>query len=418
MDGEVSESRSVFRTAAGLWLGYLACLALVDAFIYAGRLVDSVLWYYLANGLPALLFLGLSFSKWPRAWAGTIALTMVLIITAAPIVVNYLFDIRLPPAPLSNVEGMMLRQLPVLFLGLVLVAWHYNMASIVLYSAGTTLLEMVAVSRLRLPQDYPVLTFGFIILIRAVCLVVVGIYINRLITRLRLQQESLKSANAQLTHYASTLESLTVSRERNRMSRELHDTVVHALSGLSVQLETAKAYSKVNPETSRNLLDRCLEATRAGLQETRRAIRALRASPLDDLGLSRAIHSLAETAAQRAGLIMDVSLPEDDPILSPDVEQCIYRVAQEAIENVVRHACAQHLSLKLYPSNGGITELLVRDDGIGFEANKAQSGTHFGMDGMRERAELAGGKLDITSKPGGGTTVRLSIRTDNQVRQQ
>lgn len=414
----MSESRSVFRTAAGLWLGYLACLALVDTFIYADRLVDSVLWYYIANGIPALIFLGLSFWRWPEGWSGAIPLVMVLIITAAPIVVNYLFDIRLPPAPLSNVEGMMLRQLPVLFLGLVLVAWHYNLASIVLYSAGTTLLEMVAVSRLRLPADFPVLTFGFIILIRAVCLVVVGIFINRLIRRLRLQQASLKSANDQLTHYASTLESLTVSRERNRMSRELHDTVVHALSGLSVQLETAKAYSEVNPETAKKLLDRCLEATRAGLQETRRAIRALRASPLDDLGLSRAIHSLAEAAAQRAGLTLDISLPEDDPILSPDVEQCIYRVAQEAIENVVRHACAGHMSVKLYTSSDGITELQVRDDGIGFEANKLQSSTHFGIAGMRERAELAGGKLEITSKPGAGTTVRLSIRTDDQVRQQ
>src|SRR5439155_24600069 len=122
-------------------------------------------------------------------------------------------------------------------------------------------------------------------------------------------------------HHAGTLESLAVSRERNRMARELHDTLAHTLSGLSVQLETVEAYWDVEPRTAHAMLDRALEATRDGLQETRRALKALRASPLDDLGLSLAIQRMAESAVARADIHLDLAIPKQVPPLSPDVEQ-------------------------------------------------------------------------------------------------
>src|SRR5439155_20678930 len=129
-------------------------------------------------------------------------------------------------------------------------------------------------------------------------------------------------------HHAGTLESLAVSRERNRMARELHDTLAHTLSGLSVQLETVEAYWDVEPRTAHAMLDRALEATRDGLQETRRALKALRASPLDDLGLGLALRRMAESAVARANIELDLEIPEQVPPLAPDVEHCIYRVAQ------------------------------------------------------------------------------------------
>ena len=113
-------------------------------------------------------------------------------------------------------------------------------------------------------------------------------------TRLREQGELLRQANAQLTHYASTLENLTVSRERNRMARELHDTLAHTLTGLSVTLETVKAYWDVDEDKARGLLDKSLETTRTGVEETRRALKSLRASPLEDMGLTLAIQKMAE----------------------------------------------------------------------------------------------------------------------------
>lgn len=104
-------------------------------------------------------------------------------------------------------------------------------------------------------------------LIQVVIFLAVGFSISYLVTRLRLQQESLEAANIRLTHYASTLEQLATSRERNRLARELHDTLAHTLSGLSVQLETLKAYWDVDQRTARSILEKSLEMAHLGLEE-------------------------------------------------------------------------------------------------------------------------------------------------------
>jgi len=409
MPSEVSESERVFQSAAWIWVVYVAILAGIDMVIYANRPILPIVWYHIANILPAVLFLGLSYSKDLKKQSHFYPPLMILIITAAPILIRYLLDLRLPPAPLSNIEGMVLRQLPVLLIGLVLVAWHYNLSTIILYSLVINLLELAIVYGFGLLDEAQLSSFFFIILIRMVCMVVVGIYINRLITRLRIQQESLKSANTQLAHYASTLETLTLSRERNRMSRELHDTAVHTLSGLAVQLETTKAYLDVNPTKAQELVEQSLETTRSGLQETRRVLKALRASPLDDLGLSEAIRELTNSTAERGKLSLDLDLPAGNVILSPDVEQSIYRIAQEAMENVIHHANARQLIVKLEVIDKDIM-LLVQDDGIGFNSEANISAGHFGLAGMRERAQLAGGELLVTSQPNHGTSIRLWIK--------
>jgi signal transduction histidine kinase len=221
-------------------------------------------------------------------------------------------------------------------------------------------------------------------------------------------------ANAQLVNYAATLEELTVSRERNRMARELHDTLAHTLSGVAVQLETAKAYWDVDPPAARSLLDKSLDTTRAGLVETRRALKALRASPLDDLGLAQALRQLAVETAARANLALQVAVPDQVAVLSPPAEQCLYRVAQEAVANVAQHAQARTLTVRLTAgsSSESPTVLLVQDDGIGFDADTAAPAGHFGLAGIRERARLVGGELAVTSRQGQGTQVRLSIPCD------
>ncbi len=409
MYNKEDDSRRVFQAAGWMWVIYLAAQAIIDVVIYANRPSDPLLGYYLVNGLPALVFIGLSYLRLSKSGEKLLSLVMLLLVTGAPIILKYLFDLRLPPAPLSNIEGMVLRQLPVLLIGLVLVAWHYNLPIVLFYSLGTNLLEFGIVAAFSLLQEPSLSSLYFIIIIRMVCLMVVGIFIHQLVRRLRIQQASLQAANAQLSHYASTLEQLTLSRERNRMSRELHDTVVHTLSGLSVELETAKAYWDVAPDTARSLLDQSLEATRTGLQETRRAIKALRASPLDDLGLVRAIQALADAAAQRGHLSVKVSLPGDDLFLAPDVEQCIYRIAQEGVENVIHHANARSLVVRL-EENGSDICLTIQDDGIGFDPQANQPAGHFGMANMRERAALAGGELSISSQPKHGTTLELVIK--------
>jgi signal transduction histidine kinase len=233
------------------------------------------------------------------------------------------------------------------------------------------------------PPNAPPFRGALIIpLIQTVIFLAVGFAISYLMSRLRRQQQSLEDANIRLTHYASTLDQLATTRERNRLARELHDTLAHTLSGLSVQLETTKAYWDVDQEMARSSLERSLAAAHSGLQETRRALKALRASPLDDLGLAAAIKGLADGAAARSNLALELSLPNNIPVLSPDVEQAVYRIAQEAIANVVNHANAKKLTVQL-EFTGGKLKLLVRDDGAGFEPEKINKASQFGLTNAR-----------------------------------
>jgi signal transduction histidine kinase len=204
------------------------------------------------------------------------------------------------------------------------------------------------------------------------------------------------------------LEQLTVSHERNRLARELHDTLAHSLTAISVSLETAKAYFDIDPNKTRELLDKSLDATRTGVDETRRALKALRSNALEDMGLGLAIQRAAESAAVRSHLKLTVDLKNPMPSLSPDVEQTIYRVAQESIENVVKHSQAKSFSVRL-ENDGYVTTLTIEDDGIGFDPHGRESTGHFGLVGMRERAELAGGRLKVKSEKDKGTKVVLTI---------
>ena len=122
MPMNISKDLGVMRTAAWMWIMYLASLVVVDMAIYANRPMMPIFWYHFVNVFPALVFLGFSYSDLFKKHPKKITLLMILIIAVAPILVNNLLGLKLPPAPLSNLEGMVLRQLPVMMLGLVLVA--------------------------------------------------------------------------------------------------------------------------------------------------------------------------------------------------------------------------------------------------------------------------------------------------------
>lgn len=398
----------LLRIAASLWLGYLVVLALIDwnlvppdrSFAYG---------YYVINGLTALLILGLAVWQRGQAWLGQTFLPLLIILMSVlPTVSKHLLTAEFLPGPFIS-TGVQ----TILLLALVLTAWQYDWKHVALFCLGTAGVNLLALFLLAEPMTR---SFFFEIsatLIQTVSFLVIGYFINALMTQLRAQQTSLEQANTQLAHYASTLEHLTISRERNRMARELHDTLAHTLSALSVQLETVKAYWSVDAAAAQAMLDKSLEATRSGLQETRRALKSLRASPLDDLGLSLALQRMAESAAKRSNLTLDLALPAQLPALSPDVEQAIYRVAQEAISNVTQHANAKTLQVHL-TRNGSEMSLLVRDDGRGFKERPGEKSDHFGLPGMRERAQLAGGILTIATQPGQGTSVQLIIKEGNR----
>jgi signal transduction histidine kinase len=293
-----------------------------------------------------------------------------------------------------------------LLVPLILTAWQYPLRYVILFSLGTSVLEFGLLSgtpgfRLIGSEWAIVVLLG-----RSSLSIFVGYIVSRLVTKQRRQRRALAEANRKLVQYALTLEQLAVSRERNRLARELHDTLAHALSGLAVQLEAILTVWNPTQPKARSMLERALSITRIGLDETRRALQALRATPLEDMGLILAIHSLAASVAARNALALRLDLAESLPHLSPEVEQCYYRTAQEALENVSKHANADQVSVLLKQIDGRLV-LEISDDGLGFESDANASADQFGIKGMQERADLIGGTLQVESNAGQGTTVRL-----------
>ncbi|NOR81930.1 MAG: hypothetical protein GQ526_00365 [Ardenticatenales bacterium] len=296
-----------------------------------------------------------------------------------------------------------------LLVPLVLISWQYGMGAVLLFCGGTALLDLVA-GALSAGDGLRVAPFLASAVTRTAIYLIVGNIVVQLMAQQRAQRESLARANRQLAHYATTLEQLAVSRERNRLARELHDTLAHTLSGLSVQLEAVKALWDSNPKGARSTLVGSLAAAREGLTETRRALRDLRASPLEDLGLALALCNLAESVATRTGLELELEVPEQLDELPPNVGQCIYRTAQEALANVDQHAEARRVRVALHQGSEQVV-LTISDDGSGFDPRRVDPESQFGIQGMRERAEMVDGVLEVKSQPGKGTMVRFTVET-------
>jgi two-component system, NarL family, sensor histidine kinase UhpB len=193
--------------------------------------------------------------------------------------------------------------------------------------------------------------------------------------------------------------------ERRRIARELHDEVGQTLTGVMLQVE---GLAGTIPEARREQLDELRETARQGTEEVRRIVRELRPEALEDLGLRSALAALATAFGEQARVRIERRL-DPGPPLSEEHELVVYRIAQEALTNVARHADATEVELHLQHTDGRVI-LTVRDDGCGLPAGVFRS-SH-GILGMRERAMLIGAQFTITRPPSGGTEVRLSIPLD------
>jgi two-component system sensor histidine kinase UhpB len=194
--------------------------------------------------------------------------------------------------------------------------------------------------------------------------------------------------------------------ERSRIARELHDEVGQTLTGVMLQVEGLAANI---PEELREQLDELRETARGGTEDVRRIARQLRPEALEDLGLQSALASLATAFGDQAGIKVQRQLEPSVP-LSEEQELVVYRVAQEALTNVARHAEATQVELLLDRRRDEAVLLVVRDDGRGIHPGALPSSR--GIRGMRERAMLIGAQLEINSEPGRGTEIRLSIPHD------
>lgn len=402
------ELLSVFRMFTALQLGLWFFRLLLSVFFdrYSDVLTSFGLLFELAYLLVLMAYLS---SSWLMRKMGQMFLPIALLVASVgPIVVlRLLLDFNLPE---SSRELGAWQMIPMLFLPLILVAWQYNFKTVVLFSIGTALFHL-ALTPPSLGEEF---SFLPVIALRTFSFILVGYIVVRVLMTQREERQALSDANSKLAHYATTLEQLAISRERNRLARELHDTLAHTLSGLAVQLEAVSALWEVEPTEARTMLDRSVKSTRQGLAETRLALRDLRASPLADLGLSLAIRELAESVAARASLQLEVSILEWLDKLTPAVEQCIYRVAQEAIANVGYHAEASYIKVSLNKTNQWVI-LTIEDDGRGFHWNEVDRAEHFGLKGLQERAEMVGGLLEVDSIVNQGTTVclRIEVKDDS-----
>jgi two-component system, NarL family, sensor histidine kinase UhpB len=189
--------------------------------------------------------------------------------------------------------------------------------------------------------------------------------------------------------------------ERLRIARELHDEIGQTLTAVALRAE----HSSARTEPASAELSALAEMIQQSLEEVRRISRELRPEALDELGLRGALIALCSRVAAQGGVQVHRDLPGPLPELQSEVELAIYRIAQEALTNAIRHSQAENVTLSLMCEDGQLA-LTVRDDGRGLPHN-AVEGT--GMTGMRERAMLIGAELDVESTPGAGVTVRLRL---------
>lgn len=221
--------------------------------------------------------------------------------------------------------------------------------------------------------------------------------------------EELQVAHRQLQEYAAQVEELSISQERNRIAREMHDTLGHRLTIASVQLEGAQRLIPSNPERAASIVGTVREQVKEGLTELRRTVAMLRASVEEDLPLDKALIRLVEQVQQATSLNIHLSLEGYPGNLSLQQHQALYRAAQEALTNIQRHARASEAWLQL-TSEDGMIELLISDNGVGITPEQAQSG--FGLLGLKERAGIQGGVFHVDARPGGGTQITFRIPLD------
>jgi signal transduction histidine kinase len=243
-------------------------------------------------------------------------------------------------------------------------------------------------------------------LLRSVAGLVAGAIENaRLHQRLAEREEALETFAEQMVQWQE--------HESRRLAGEIHDGISQRIVSLFFHLSAAADAIPGSPDVAAEQVARAQELAGAALDETRSAIAGLRPPVLDDLGLAASLESLGYSFPQ-LDVRVDVRVDADQGRLAEHLETAVYRTAQEALQNVAKHAAARAVRILLSVQAERVL-LEVSDDGRGFDTAAAvrltgmPAPTGFGLPGMRERAELLGGRLELSSAPGRGTTVRLAV---------
>jgi len=246
--------------------------------------------------------------------------------------------------------------------------------------------------------------------LRIPLLIVIGWIVGTLAEQERQHTQDISAANVKLREQALAMEQLATARERNRLARDLHDTLAHSLAGLVVQLQAIDTLLQAEPDAARSELVKARRIAREGLQETRHAIQDLRVNPIEDLGLTRALERATIDFGDRAGVQVELHLSDPQASISDEKAAQVYFIAKEALNNIERHADARRVEVTLLRNNGQVV-LQVSDDGRGFDESHMDE-ERFGLQGMYERAEMIGAELSVESKVGQGTVVQLTMNNE------
>ena len=218
--------------------------------------------------------------------------------------------------------------------------------------------------------------------------------------------DELQATHRQLQEYAVKAEQLAVAEERNRLSREMHDTIGHRLTVASVQLEGVQKLIAKDPAKAEKMAETVREQVREALRELRQTVATLREPLESDLPLDVSLKRLVTGFEEATGIAIHLMLPGAFPEMSAAHRLAIYRTAQEALTNAQKHAEAQQIWLQVSRQEDILT-LRVSDNGRGLQAQAGE--TSFGLRGIQERAAQLGGELLLEERKGGGTQVCLSL---------
>lgn len=223
--------------------------------------------------------------------------------------------------------------------------------------------------------------------------------------QLAITNAQLMDANAQLRDYTMKAETHATTQERNRVAREIHDSLGHALTILNLHLEAALKLWQTDPAEATEFLQEAKHLGSHALQEVRRSVAALRVDPLQDKSLQEAIQTLIEEFQRSTGItpICYINLSDSLPNI---LKTPIYRTLQEALTNIYKHAGASEVRIQIHTTTTHL-HLLIQDDGCGFDPNQTTSG--FGLQGVGERILAINGKLDIMTAPTQGCKIQVCL---------
>ena len=232
--------------------------------------------------------------------------------------------------------------------------------------------------------------------------------VSRLVTTLiveRRTQEKLTQAHNQLRQYSLQIEELAAVQERNRIAREIHDSLGHALTSLNVQIQTGLKLWQRNPEEAHAFLEQAQQLGTMAMQEVRQSVSTLRADERPEPPLQETIATLLQEFRQSTGIPIHSSIRLTTP-LSPGVSRTLYRLTQEALTNVCKHAEATEVRLELKTEPDQV-HLAIADNGRGFSYSESTSG--YGLQGMKERVSAIHGKFYLQTSPGQGCQITINL---------